>query len=218
MEKLSVNNKSKIYIIDSDYRIVSCNDALKETFPELECGQICYQILCNEDKPCGECPLARKDGDNAIFYNKKVKKWVEVNSGAIDWPGSGICSMVLAKEIHEGNKSLFFNLTNLTAYDELYELNITQNTYKKLYQMQEKYPPVPSSGSLTQMLQDTGERLIHPDDREEYFRFWNLDDILTRMAKDTAENAVRSQCRKKMQNGDFCWILQLVVPLRHSGD
>ena len=82
MEKLSVNNKSKIYIIDSDYRIVSCNDALKETFPELECGQICYQILCNEDKPCGECPLARKDGDNAIFYNKKVKKWVEVNSGA----------------------------------------------------------------------------------------------------------------------------------------
>ena len=54
---------------------------------------------------------------------------MEINSGAIDWPGAGVCSMVLAKEIHEGNKSLFFNLTSLTAYDELYELNLTQNTF-----------------------------------------------------------------------------------------
>ena len=46
MEKLSVNNKSKIYIIDSDYRIVRCNDALKETFPESEGVQICFRIGC----------------------------------------------------------------------------------------------------------------------------------------------------------------------------
>lgn len=24
--------------------------------------------------------------------------------------------------------------------------------------------------------------------------------------------------RKRMQNGEFCWVLQLVVPLRHGGD
>lgn len=160
MDKLSGNENSKIYIINSDYRIVSCNEELKKTFPELECGQICYEALCDEKEPCRDCPLARQARDSAVFYNKKVKKWVEINSGAVDWPGAGVCSMVLAKEIDEGNKSLFFNLTSLTAYDELYELNLTQNTYKTLYQMEGKYPAVPLSGSLTQILRDTGDHLI----------------------------------------------------------
>ena len=216
MDKLSGNENSKIYIVNSDYRIVSCNEELKKTFPELECGQICYEALCGEEEPCRECPVARKARDNAVFYNKKVKKWVEINSGAIDWPGAGVCSMVLAKEIHEGNKSLFFNLTSLTAYDELYELNLTQNTYKTLYQMQGKYPAVPASGSLTQILRDMGDHLIHPDDREEYFEFWNLNDILVRMSKESAENVLRLQCRKKMQDGRYCWVLQMVVPLRYQ--
>lgn len=216
MEKLSGNENSKIYIIDGDYRIVSYNEELKKTFPELACGQICYEVLCSEDEPCRECPLIRKVKDNAIFYNKKVQKWVEVNSGTIDWPGAGICSMVLAKEIHEGNKSLFFNLTSLTAYDELYELNITQNTYKVLYQMEGKYPPAPPTGSLTRMLGDMAEQLIHPEDRKGYYEFWNLHNIMLRLAKDSAENVLRGQCRKKMQNGEYCWVLQTVVPLRYG--
>lgn len=216
MDKLSGNENSKIYIINSDYRIVSCNEELKKTFPELECGQICYEALCDEKEPCRDCPLARQARDSAVFYNKKVKKWVEINSGAVDWPGAGVCSMVLAKEIDEGNKSLFFNLTSLTAYDELYELNLTQNTYKTLYQMEGKYPAVPLSGSLTQILRDTGDHLIHPDDREEYFEFWNLNDILVRMSKESAENVLRLQCRKKMQDGRYCWVLQMVVPLRYQ--
>ena len=74
MEKLSGNENSKIYIIDGDYRIVSYNEELKKTFPELACGQICYEVLCSEDEPCRECPLIRKVKDNAIFYNKNTIK------------------------------------------------------------------------------------------------------------------------------------------------
>ena len=82
--------------------------------------------------------------------------------------------------------------------------------------MEGKYPAVPLSGSLTQILRDTGDHLIHPDDREEYFEFWNLNDILVRMSKESAENVLRLQCRKKMQDGRYCWVLQMVVPLRYQ--
>ena len=73
MDKLSGNENSKIYIVNSDYRIVSCNEELKKTFPELECGQICYEALCGEEEPCRECPVARKARDNAVSTIKRLR-------------------------------------------------------------------------------------------------------------------------------------------------
>ena len=68
MDKLSGNENSKIYIINSDYRIVSCNEELKKTFPELECGQICYEALWWRSIPV---PLTGRGPEYAVWSWQK---------------------------------------------------------------------------------------------------------------------------------------------------
>ena len=48
-------------------------------------------------------------------------------------------TMVITTGIREVNKNLFYNLTSISAYDELFELNLTRDTYKILYHLAGKY-------------------------------------------------------------------------------
>ncbi len=90
---MSTNRSSEetsIYIIDRDYRLVHFNHALKRRFKDVRCGDVCYEKLCGEDRPCQGCPL-NQDSDGAVmFYNKAIQQWVEVSSGNMDWPGLGL--------------------------------------------------------------------------------------------------------------------------------
>ena len=56
----------------------------------------------------------------------------------------------MIRDIQEEDKNLFYNFTNLNAYDELFELNITRNLYKILYHVPNKYIIPPTEGKLIQ--------------------------------------------------------------------
>ena len=104
---IAKNEDTCIYIIDDEYRIVSFNDPMKKTFPELKSGDICYKVLFGEDCVCKVCHLELDSKEKStVFYNKKKNKWIEISSAIIDWPGKGKCSLVLTNDIHEGNKNL----------------------------------------------------------------------------------------------------------------
>ena len=119
-----------LYIIDKEYRIVHFNQLVKSSFPEIVCGDLCYRVFCGEYAPCRECPLSKEGNRSTIIYNKLLQRWLECSTAVGEWPGKGDCNFVFTRRIDEGNKNLFYNLTSLSVYDELFELNITRNTYK----------------------------------------------------------------------------------------
>lgn len=218
MNAVRNSNETSIYIIDDNYRIVHYNSALQEKFPELQCGDVCYEKLCQEVKPCERCPFNREDSEAVVFYNKVVQKWLEVGTGQIEWPGKGQCKMVLVREIHEGNKNLFYNLTNLSAYDELFELNFTRDSYKILYHVEGKYMAPPMEGGLGRMIADTRDTMIHPDDGQAFMDFWDGSRIRAFLRGGNGNTVLKEQFRKRRVDGSYCWVVQIVVPLSRGAN
>lgn len=216
MGRISNNEDAGIYVIDDQYRIVYFNDKLKQTFPSLRCGDVCHKVMCREDEPCRDCPAAKDVVKNGVLYNKVTKRWVEVSGGNIEWPGFGPCTMVMTNGIRESNKNLFYNLTSISAYDELFELNLTRNTYKILYHLEGKYTIPPKEGALSRMLEDVCTTMIHPEDRDEYREFWNLERMMSIAAKEGPEHTLEKQLRRLRTDGSYCWIAEIVVPLNQA--
>lgn len=216
MNTATDNLETGIYLIDHSRRIVYLNQALQQLFPEVHCGDLCYQAICSEDFPCPNCPLALDQKDTSIFYNQKLRRWIEVNTAWMDWPGVGPCRAVVINQIQARNRHLFLNLTGMSVYDELFELNVTQNTYTTLYRPNHKYCSLSAAGTLTAALKDTAQRLVHPDDRQAFLSFWDLNQIFYKIAAPPFPGLFRGEFRRKLASGQWCWVLETVVPLTVS--
>ena len=216
---IAKNEDTCIYIIDDEYRIVSFNDPLKKTFPELKSGDICYKVLFGEDCVCKDCHLELDSKEKStVFYNKKKNKWIEISSAIIDWPGKGKCSLVLTNDIHEGNKNLLYNLTKSSAYDELFELNITENKYKLMYHSEGKYIIPAENGKLSCLLRNVSRSMIHPDDRRIFDEFFNLETIMERIKNAAPNNTIKCQCRKRTIDGSYRWTLYTIIAIEHGAN
>ena len=213
MDKIKGNTETSVYITDNRYHIIHFNEALKRVFPNVKRGDICYDVLCGESGPCRDCPLHKDNNASTMFYNKAVQQWVEVNTGIIEWPEIGTANIVFCRAVQEENKNLFYNLTSVTAYDELYELNLTRDTYKILFHIEGKYEVPANEGCLSEMLADVAEHMIHPDDKGTFLEFWNVDKIFQKMKSQSDGQGLSGQFRKRLISGDYCWVDQRVVPL-----
>lgn len=219
MNSNNFTSETSIYIIDDHYRIVHFNRELQQVFPQICCGDICYEVFCGEKAPCGGCPLHVSENESTLFYNKKIHQWIDVSTGTIDWPGKGLCHVVLSKAIYEGNKNLFYNLTNLSAYDELFELNLTKDSFKVLFHLSDKYIIPSEEGSLSTMMAEVISReLVHPDDIADYLDFWNLDTIMERLSSASPSPFLLGQFRKAKKDGSYCRVAQTAVAVRQSRD
>lgn len=211
MGRNSNRENAGIYVIDDQYGIVYFNEKIKQTFPALRCGEKCYRAMCREDKPCRDCPAAKDEAKNGVLYNKVTQRWVEVSGGEIEWPGFGPCTMVMTTGIREVNKNLFYNLTSISAYDQLFEMNLTRDTYRILYHMTGKFAVPANEGVLSRMLKDAAVNLVHPEDREEFQEFWKLERLLECLQKEGSE--LKKQFRKLKTDGKYCWVSVIAVPL-----
>ena len=212
------SDETSIYIIDRDYRLVHFNDALKRRFKDVRCGDFCYEKLCSEDRPCQGCPL-NEDSDGAVmFFNKAIQQWVEVSTGDMDWPGHGACRVILVREIYEGNKNLFYNLTSISAYDELFELNFTRDYYKILYHQEGKYVIPAPEGTLGSMVRDVSEHMIHPDDARRFLTFWDPERITSCLWDRDDSRVLKGEFRKRKVDGTWCWVAQIVVPILNGAE
>ena len=148
-----------------------------------------------------------------MFYNKAIQQWVEVSSGNMDWPGLGPCRVILVREINEGNKNLFYNLTSISAYDELFELNFTRDYYKILYHQEGKYVIPAPEGTLSSMVQEVSEHMIHPEDARRFLEFWEPGRIASCLSDQHASRILKGEFRKRKVDGTWCWVAQIVVPI-----
>lgn len=206
MDRTICKEKTSIYIIDQNHKIVYYNSALQEIFPELQCGAYCYEVLCHEEQPCEECPLQNEQEGSSVFYNKWIQRWINVNTGEVNWPGAGICAVVMASGIYGDNRNLFCNLTNLSIYDELLEINLTEDTYRVLYHADRVYDIPALKGSFGEMIQNLADQTIHPDDRMSFLEFWDLNSLIPKLNGTVSAEIVHSEFRQKQENGDWCWM------------
>lgn len=54
---ISNMTKTMFYLIDEDYKIQYINDYVKESYPNIKVGDLCYCALQGESTPCKTCPL-----------------------------------------------------------------------------------------------------------------------------------------------------------------
>ena len=205
-----------IYVIDKEYRIRYCNDFVRSAIPDIRMGDYCYRALCGEGSVCKGCQAMPNDGGTGMFYNKRIGVWIEVNSADIDWPGSGPCRLVMTRRIQERNKNLFYNLTNLTTYDELFEINLTRGTYKFVYKKDEKWVTPPDHGDLDSFIDVMIRYLVDPRDKEYFLELWNETFQGRHVHNGESQPFKKGEFRKKRTDGGFCWISQTVVPLTHT--
>lgn len=206
-----------IYIIDKNYKILYCNDNALQKFPCVKVGELCYHAVRDEKKPCHDCPLQlNSNSTRPIFYNRKINQWQEINSAIIDWLNYKDVNLIMIRDIQEEDKNLFYNFTNLNAYDELFELNITRNLYKILYHVPNKYIIPPTEGKINTMInQIIDEEMIHPDDHDNFLNFWDLPKLHETFSSNQHQ-ILKGYFRKKKTDGKYCWVLQTVVAIENS--
>ena len=178
MDQLPVAGEGTgIYVIDEDYRIVYFNETAKAVCPNLRVGITCYQGICNGDSPCSGCPGMKEDCSRILFYDAVNRQWLELSSGQVEWPGCGRCWLMLFKVVDRQSRSLFYDLTETSVYEELFELNLAENTYKILFYQNGKYVIPAMEGRLDTMCMEVADRMIDPEDRERFLEFWNFDTL-----------------------------------------
>ena len=70
---------------------------------------------------------------------------------------------------------------DMSAFDELLELDIPSDHYRIINHVDDKYAHAPVEGSYSELYHFVIENLIHPDDLEAYKRFMNPDTMLDRL-------------------------------------
>ena len=216
MSKAANSLKTSVYIVNKNYRVIYGNKRIRGLFPDLQVGDLCYKVFCKGDAPCVECPLKKaEESEEILFYNNELQQWIVVDTADVDMPGHGECSMLIAKQIGEGNRNLLFNLTKLSAYDELHELNLKEGSYKAIYENSDDPYFVSKEGEIKDAIQRMAEDYVHPVDRKMYLDFWNLDTMRDRIESENNTHILTIQFRRKTENG-YRWIVQTIVPAREG--
>lgn len=203
------------YVIDRDYRVVYMDQAAHRAFPRGQVGSLCYESFRGSSEPCIDCPW-HGDGDAAqtVIFSARRDQWFEITCLEVDWFDRGPCVLFSGRPVDNRSRSLFSTLREPSSYDELFEINLTDGTYRVLYHEPGKYVMPPLSGELDAMFDDVRENMISPEDRERFERFWDFGTMLARIEE--AGGALRDEFRKLRYDGSWGWVAQTVVPVKRG--
>ncbi|MEG2005627.1 MAG: PAS domain S-box protein, partial [Bilophila sp.] len=96
-------------------------------------------------------------------------------------------------------------------YDELYELNITQDSYRIVYHVQNKYVTPPDSGRLSTVIESVRTNMIHPDDSARFQQFFDIDTVRATFA--AGRECLIGEFRKLWKDGAFHWSTLTLFPV-----
>lgn len=63
------NFENGLYIVGRDFKIRYANDTLKEFFPKVVEGCLCYNAIVDRDEPCTFCPIAQNLEKGRLLFN-----------------------------------------------------------------------------------------------------------------------------------------------------
>lgn len=143
---------------------------------------------------------------------------VPLRSSVEEEPWSGL---LLVRDISERKEqeqqqriSEQYDLALRNIYDELYELNVTRNSYRIVYHVQGKYVAPAEEGVLSEAIEEIYATMIHPDDRERFLAFFNIDTLHASFA--SGREYLIGEFRKLWQDGTFHWASLTMFPVGAS--
>ena len=96
-------------------------------------------------------------------------------------------------------------------YDELYELNVTQDTYRIVYHVQDKYVTPDDHGNLGSVIGLVSREMVHPDDRERFLAFFDL--AAMRRSFVSGREYLIGEFRKLWRDEAYHWASITVFPV-----
>ncbi len=96
-------------------------------------------------------------------------------------------------------------------YDELYELNITRNSYRVIYQAEGKYKTPQEGGALHDVIKLIAEKIIYPEDKATFLAFFNIDSIRSHFAK--GREYLIGEFRKLRRDETYHWASLTLFPV-----
>ena len=214
----SVPTQGHTYVINRSHRVVYLDREARRVFPGGRVGELCYECFRGQSEPCRDCPWNAESDEHAtqsVIYSARTGCWYEVTCLELDWFDEGPCVLFSGHPMDEHSRGLFSSLSEPSSYDELFELNLTEGTYKVLYHEPDKFTIPPTEGCLAEMFPDVRDRMIHPEDRERFEAFWDFDTLLDRI--EGAGGSLRGEFRKLLTSGDWNWATLTVVSVKRGG-
>lgn len=212
MSDFKKSRQTSFYVVDSDYKIVYFNDALQALYPNLACGQVCHKVLCNEEEPCGNCPLRDESAAEQLFFNKILGRWICVTTARTEWPGAGACHILLASQADFDSKNLFLKFMNQEVYSEMLELNPKTGVYRTIYATDGKMDLEKRQDSIDNMVDKFIQNWAHPEEKKAIRDFWDRDRIME-VVQSGNFSALRGEFRKKTEDG-WHWFQVQLLPVR----
>lgn len=206
---------------------------------ELKCGEnyqnylntFVYPFVCDADKK-GLAEVFDFDKLKEAYQNQKEERtyqfqMMQKNMEAV-WQENRVFfveenkeafAFITTKDIskkkqeeYERNVAEQYDSALRKIYDELYEWNVTKNTYQIVYHAENKYITLPEKGILSDEIQYIADNIIHPEDRERFLYFANITQI-----RETFTNGAESaliEARILWTNGEYHWTSLTVFPVK----
>ena len=105
-----------MYIVGSDFKIRYANDTLKQFFPKVVEGAVCYQCIADKDVPCTFCPIANNLEKGKLLFNSPNFSRYGAAFSNIDSPEFKDCYMVMVEEVASPNMITKFNADEVQAF------------------------------------------------------------------------------------------------------
>lgn len=94
-----INFENGLYIVGSDFKIRYANDTLKNFFPKVIEGCLCYNAIANRDEPCTFCPVAQKLEKGRLLFNSSNYSRYGAAFTNINTPEFKDCYSVIVQQI-----------------------------------------------------------------------------------------------------------------------
>lgn len=130
-----------------------------------------------------------------------------------DSPSILITTREITRQLEQERQALLgrqYDAALRKIYDELYELNFTQNSYRTVYHTTGKYDCPPAEGILSEEVRNISERIIHPADREKFLRLFDLESL--RRAFSSGRDCVAGEIRNLWNDGAYHWASLTIFP------
>ncbi len=197
-----------MYVIDKDYRMLYCNQATRDMYPEVKTGCICYAALALRDTPCESCPL---ESGSVTFYNSLRREQITATSAAIELPGYDGCNAIQFR-LHKRSASEPAHEMDADAVTEhIQEINLTGDTAAIASYYELDSPLFYANDAMADLLgYDSPQALLtalnyqsanlaHPDDWAQIKK--------DRSSASTPDAVFETSYRMPHKNGDWVWVV-----------
>ena len=198
------------YIIDACHRFVTISDGMRQIYPHLRVGQVCYQSLYGRECPCDICPLKEHLSKEMTVFNPVLDKWVNVICTDVDLPSSPKSKLIACSVIPSAGESIMQRIPYMAGYDVFFEMNLTRNTFRRFFHGNEAASLPYEDEPLDILMQRTEETLVHPLDRDRFHEFWDLKTLMQRVLD--GGGTLHDEFVEKSSRGGWDLIHTTIVP------